>query len=83
MNDRGLNMASQSITIIIPAYNAAVTLPQCLEAIANSVHHPAEVIVVNDGSTDKTARIAEQFGAIPWTQLILREGEMPNDLNVN
>ena len=64
MNDRGLNMASQSITIIIPAYNAAVTLPQCLEAIANSVHHPAEVIVVNDGSTDKTARIAEQFGAI-------------------
>lgn len=64
MNDPRLSMVSQSISIVVPAYNAAVTLPQCLEAIANSVHHPAEVIVVNDGSTDETARIAERFGAI-------------------
>ena len=57
-------MASQPITIVVPAYNAAVTLPQCLEAIANSVLSPDEVIVVNDGSTDETAGIAERFGAI-------------------
>ncbi len=59
-----MSLASQPISIVIPAYNAADTLPQCLDAIANSGLRPAEVIVVNDGSTDETARIAERFGAI-------------------
>lgn len=55
-----------SISIIIPAYNAEGTLPECLESISDS---QVEVIVVDDGSTDETAAVAEQF---PGVQVISR-----------
>lgn len=49
------------ISVIIPAYNAAATIGRCLEALAAQTHPPDEVIVVDDGSTDGTARIADSF----------------------
>ncbi|MCC6486943.1 MAG: glycosyltransferase [Candidatus Hydrogenedentes bacterium] len=49
------------VTIIIPAYNAAATLAECLDACLKQSHAPTEVIVVDDGSTDDTPRIAGQF----------------------
>ncbi len=51
-----------NISVIIPAYNAAHTLPQTLDALQNANPPPLEVIVVDDGSADETARIAESFG---------------------
>lgn len=50
-------------SIIIPAYNAAATLEECLAACANQSHPAAEVIVVDDGSSDDTPTIAERLGA--------------------
>jgi glycosyltransferase involved in cell wall biosynthesis len=51
------------LSIIIPAHNAEHTLADCLRAIeAQSIpHSDYEVIVVNDGSTDGTASVAEAF----------------------
>jgi glycosyltransferase involved in cell wall biosynthesis len=52
-----------SVSIVVCAYNAEPTLPECLEA-ANAVDYPEfEVIVVDDGSTDATGRIAVESGA--------------------
>lgn len=48
-------------SIIIPAHNAAATLAECLGACLKQTYAPAEVIVVDDGSTDDTPRIAGQF----------------------
>ena len=51
------------ISIIIPAYNAEKTIGQCLKALLKQ-SYPAdsyEVIVVDDGSTDKTGSIAQGF----------------------
>ena len=48
----------QPFSVIIPARNTAQTLASCLEAVFHSTMPPAEVIVVNDGSTDTTAGIA-------------------------
>ncbi|MDP3245119.1 MAG: glycosyltransferase family A protein [bacterium] len=42
------------ISIIIPAYNAASTVEKCLKSICDQTLQDFEMIVVNDGSTDKT-----------------------------
>ena len=52
-----------SITVIIPAYNAERHLGQCLEAFRQSNDQDFELIVVDDGSEDKTREIAVEYGA--------------------
>lgn len=49
------------ISVIIPTYNGAATLRQCLEAVFRSDYADYEVIVVDDCSTDATPQIAAQF----------------------
>ena len=48
--------------MIVPVYNAALSLSRCLDSIISQEPKPAEVIVVNDGSTDNTAAVAERYG---------------------
>lgn len=56
---------SRSLSIIIPAYNEENRLPSTLLAVSNflasSEWHSAEILVVDDGSTDRTAQVAEQY----------------------
>lgn len=54
------------ISIIIPAFNEEEYLPQCLDSIARLdwPEEKREVIVVDNGSTDNTCRIARSYGAI-------------------
>ncbi len=48
-------------SVIIPAYNAEATLAECLSACLNQTWPAREIIVVDDGSTDGTARVAASF----------------------
>ena len=52
-----------NFSIIIPARNEERSLPLLLRSIAESVTRPVEVLVVDDGSTDRTAGIARELGA--------------------
>lgn len=52
---------SPRISIIIPAYNAAAFLPQCLDSIFSQEYTDFEVIVIDDGSTDDTAALLEHY----------------------
>ncbi len=52
-----------TIAVVIPAYNAASYLADALASVAAQTRRPAEVIVVDDHSTDGTAAIARQWGA--------------------
>lgn len=52
---------SSRISVIIPAYNHARALPACLESIFAQTLPPAEIIVVNDGSTDSTLAVLEAY----------------------
>ncbi len=50
-----------TVSVIVPCYNAEKTLRVCLESVFAQSHPPCEVIVVDDASTDSSARIAEEF----------------------
>ncbi|GAA2259098.1 glycosyltransferase [Streptomyces atrovirens] len=52
---------NEPVTVLVPAYNEA----KCIENTVNSLmasEHPIEVLVIDDGSTDGTARIVEAMG---------------------
>ncbi len=49
------------VSIIVPAYNAAATLAECLHACLDQSHASTEVIVVDDGSTDDTHAVCKTF----------------------
>lgn len=51
------------ISIIIPAYNAEKILPKCLDSILAQTYPSYEVILVNDGSKDRTGEIADSYAA--------------------
>ena len=48
------------VAVVIPAYNAVSLLPETLDSLASQVRKPDEVIVIDDGSSDETAAVAER-----------------------
>lgn len=59
----------ESVSIIVPARNEELNLPRLLQSIFHSATRPVEVVVVDDGSTDKTAAVAASLGARVLTSL--------------
>jgi glycosyltransferase involved in cell wall biosynthesis len=60
---RGYTLMSMQCSIVIRAYNEAAHLGRLLEGLVHQGGGPAEVILVDSGSTDTTVQIAEAFGA--------------------
>lgn len=58
-----LRPVQPDVSIILPAYNEAEALPSVLADIARTVRSSHEVLVVDDASTDDTARVARGAGA--------------------
>ncbi len=58
MDDDGL----PAISVVIPAYNYAQYLAPCIESVLAQSFAPAEVVVVDDASTDDTPEVARAFG---------------------
>lgn len=56
-----MTVKSEMISIIVPVYNAEKYLEQCLNSLLKQTYQKLEIICVNDGSTDKSGRILEQF----------------------
>ncbi len=50
----------EELTIVIAALNAAETLPTTLQSLENSLSSGARLILVNDGSTDRTMEVMER-----------------------
>jgi glycosyltransferase involved in cell wall biosynthesis len=54
-------MNHPAVSVIICTYNRAQYLPQSLESVLGQTLAPAQVIVVDDGSTDETCRVLDPF----------------------
>lgn len=53
--------AGDKISFIIPVYNCAEYLSDCLESIIQSAYHNKEIILINDGSTDNSPIIGKSY----------------------
>lgn len=56
-------LSTQQLSVIIPARNEEQNLPTLLRSLRAQPVQPREIIVVDDGSTDRTADVAGQHGA--------------------
>ena len=61
---RARRASDDLISVVIPAYNAARTLPQTLASVLAQTHAALEVLVVDDGSTDATADAVAEVSRI-------------------
>lgn len=55
-------MATDSVSVVIPAYNAERFIAEAIESVLDQDTAPREVIVVVDGATDNTAALVEAYG---------------------
>lgn len=49
------------VSIIVPAYNIEKYIGRCLESILNQTYKNLEIIVIDDGSNDKTVQIIDEY----------------------
>ena len=50
------------LSVIVPCYNAEKTLDKCISSIVGQTYTNLEILLVNDGSTDKTGDICDIWG---------------------
>jgi glycosyltransferase involved in cell wall biosynthesis len=63
-NGRPTTMATTvPVSVVIPAYNRERMLRRALESVLAQRPAPAEIVVVDDASTDRTAAVAQELGA--------------------
>lgn len=51
------------VSVIVPVYNAEKYIAKCIESITNQTHHNLELILVEDGSPDKSGAICDEYAA--------------------
>jgi len=71
-------VTNASITVVIPAHNAAQTLLRALHSVAQQTLQPAEIIVANDVSTDDTLQLAKNYAAA--SAIPMRVLDMPSNV---
>nr|WP_084713473.1 glycosyltransferase [Streptacidiphilus rugosus] len=71
---------TEPATVIVPAYNESAGIEAAVRSLV-AQDHPVEILVVDDGSSDGTADIAESLG-LPGVRVIRKEnGGKPSALN--
>ena len=61
------------ITVVVPMYNADKFIAKCLEHLTHQTYKHLEVIIVDDGSTDKSADIVKQYAKSDKRITLLRQ----------
>ena len=54
-------MQRDKVSIIVPAYNAEKTIGRCIESCLKQTYSNYEIIIIDDGSTDNTAKICNRY----------------------
>ena len=62
----------QTISVILPVYNVENYLDRCLNSIVNQTYKNLEIILVNDGSTDNSGQVCDEYNDTIFTRNNLR-----------
>ena len=54
---------NELVSVIVPVYNIESYLPRCLECLKAQTYTNLEIILVDDGSTDGSGMICEEYAA--------------------
>ena len=54
----------ETVTVIVPVYNTAPYLSECVESIRRQSHENLEILLVDDGSTDGGGAICDEFAKV-------------------
>lgn len=66
------------VSIIVPVYNKACTIKACVDSLLNQSESAYEVILVNDGSTDSSAAICDEYADNVRCRVIHQENAGPS-----
>ncbi|MBO6067378.1 MAG: glycosyltransferase [Kiritimatiellae bacterium] len=61
------------VSIIVPVYNTAPYVDNCLKSLLDQTYDNIEIIVVNDGSTDDSAKVLSAYDGNPRVKVLTRE----------
>jgi len=54
----------KKVSVIVPVYNTQKYLKRCIDSIVNQTYNNLDIILVNDGSTDNSLKICEEYEKI-------------------
>lgn len=71
-----MKTSSPLLSIIVPVYNVETYLEECLGSLVNIQIDPKEIILINDGSTDRSGDIAEKFASdYPYIKIVHQQNQ--------
>lgn len=71
-----MNSYSPLISVIVPAYNAEAFIGQTLDSVLSQTYKNIEVLVVNDGSQDRTAEIVDSIAQKDHRVILLQQSNV-------
>ena len=64
---------NKTVSIIIPVYNTENYLKRCVQSVLNQTYRNLEIILVNDGSTDNSLKICEEYKRLDERVCVISE----------